>query len=161
MLLSYTTSLPESQFVIRNFFYVAETYVGKFSNNLTLEIRPSVNHLLFCNAEQFVRRCLKIKCLSLLALRIAEKDEIYDLGVKVPCRSEVELYIASCHVQPMAVVHAECHFKKIGVAVILGDGSPRMPECIETIAVFFFHAHIPANFADTVVHVRIETAYGS
>ena len=57
----------------------------------------------------------------------------------------------------MAVVHAECHFKKIGVAVILGDGSPRMPECIETIAVFFFHAHIPANFADTVVHVRIET----
>ena len=57
----------------------------------------------------------------------------------------------------MAVVHAECHFKKIGITIVLGDGCPRMPKCIETIAVFLFHAHIPANFADTVVHVRIET----
>jgi len=56
----------------------------------------------------------------------------------------------------MTVVHAECHFIQIGVTIVLSYGSPSMPECVETIAVFLFYPHITANRPNAMIHIRIK-----
>lgn len=57
----------------------------------------------------------------------------------------------------MAVVHAERHFIKVGITVILGDGRPRVPERVITVVVLLFHAHVGAYLAYSDIHVGIET----
>ena len=116
------------RYVTRKFFCqlgnhlvnIAETDVCKFGYHFSLEIGPSANHHLLGYAEQLVCRSLNVTRFALLALLVTEKDEVDDLGVKFPCRGEVYLDIATGDIQPVAVVHAERHFIKVRVTVVLG-----------------------------------------
>ena len=55
------------------------------------------------------------------------------------------------------MVHAERHFIKVRVTVVLGDGRPRVPERVITVVVLLFHAHIGAYLAYSYIHICVET----
>lgn len=135
---------------------IAETGVCKFGYHFSLEIGPSANHHLLGYAEQLVCRGFYVTRLALLALLVTEKDEVDDFGIQSPCRGEIYLDIATGDIQPVAMVHAERHFIKVGIAVVLGNGSPRVSERVIAIVVLLFHAHVGAYLAYSDIHVGIE-----
>ena len=89
---------------------------------------------------------------------VAEEDEVNNTGIQLPSRSKVHLYIPTGYLKTMAVIHTECHFVEIGIAIVLCYGSPRMTEGIEAVVVLLVcHTHIHANFTDTDIDIGIET----
>ena len=94
---------------------------------------------------------------ALLALLVAEENEVDDFGVEPPGRGEVNLDITPRHVQTVAVVQAKCYFIKVCIAIVLRNGRPCMPERVETVIILLRHTHVGTYLAYADIHVGVET----
>ena len=133
-----------------------ETDVGHFTENLAREIDPCIDHHILGDAEHAVACFIETFGLTLLALLVAEEDEVDYFGVDLPRRSKVQIHAASRHIEAVAVIHAESHFGKIGVAIVLCNVGPDMAEGVEAVVVLFLHAHVGTYLMDAVAHVGIK-----
>ena len=93
-----------------NLIHIAEADVGQFTYHFAFEIGTCINHLLLCDAEEYIFRFIQISCFTLFTLLITEEDKINNLCIQFPCWSKVNFHIATSNIKAMTMVHAKSDF---------------------------------------------------
>ena len=142
------------------FFIGSETDVADLGKNLSAKVGTGIDHALGRKPEQLVSRLINPSRHSLLALRRGEKDKINHFGIQLPCRSEINLYVASRYRMPMRVVHAKRHLRNARSAIVLRHSTPSVTERVCAVPTLFRYPHALAELLYAVVHIRVERIRG-